>query len=220
MKMIRFSVILFVIFIFSFFLVRDTFAETGQTSFDRQLCQRHGNVKECEWSLSFSAPSYPLQAWQAYVNSYSAEGFGSDCSIRVDLCLNDGFGRMWTGSCWMVNDFVIDDTDGRKYEVVDTFRSIGNDYNEAYRKGILHVRVNDAEVWNDMTLYGRKVSIDSFDASPSSAGIGNTITVRWETDESDPIGVTLSWDGAAGDGSEDVNIDGTKSFNAQTAGTA
>jgi hypothetical protein len=185
------------------------------------LCDQKGKSGKCY--LQPAAPggnqAYSLQV-SGHVEGHGAFG-GSGGRASLVACLNAS-ATAWTGSCrYILSDTQIGDGERTPSGEIALDPS---DYSTAYAAGWVEIYANDA-TWEyvNATLSWRKITIDSFSASPSSVETGSPITVSWAVDQSVSSTRTLEASGAVSGGYQSIPIgaSGSLPFTAgSSAGTA
>ncbi|MEK7121820.1 MAG: hypothetical protein AAB857_03895, partial [Patescibacteria group bacterium] len=212
----RYLIFLLIVLPLSLFLYLTV--EAAQLNFnDFFNCNQKSTVRDCEFSFIDQNASVDYQLFRAE-NYTSYFGYENDSSIRVDVCLSQTY-QMWTGECkTMLFGF------GEGEIASDNNLDLGTNNLNDYNYANIHKRVKDANSSTQLVIKYRRVSIDSFGATPSPVNVGDTITVNWATEWAvvvpGEVPVRLFWDGAVGLGSEEVPASGTKTLPALSSGTA
>ena len=212
----RYLIFLLIVLPLSLFLYLTV--EAAQLNFnDFFNCNQKSTVRDCEFSFIDYDASVDYQLFRAE-NYTTYFGYENDSSIRVDVCLSQT-DQMWTGECKIML-FGLGEGEIASDNNLDLGTNNLNDYNYAN----IHKRVKDANSSTQLVIKYRRVSIDSFGATPSPVNVGDTITVNWATEWAvvvpGEVPVRLFWDGAVGLGSEEVPASGTKTLPALSSGTA
>lgn len=150
--------------------------------------------------------SYQLYRVESSTSSTEHEG-----DVAIEACINDT-GEWGAGLCYTLNF-------GSAFggQILGS-ADIPSEANDAFHYAVFQVRGRDYQTMNSFAVYGRKVSIDSFNSSESTVQVGAPFDVSWGTDLAFD-GVNLFGPGYC-PGTGAVGISGSITCTPTSAGTA
>ena len=152
----------------------------GTNSFSNQICV-DDDVKDCETGSEFpnltNNDSVNYQAYEVNVSGYRTDiPSGGDAATRLDVCISNG-PLMWTSDyCWLVFDTLT-----FSYQTFNQTYSIDSSDKADFNHAVAAVRVDNTTVSLDMRVKGRRVHVDSLNASPNPVIVGQNFNISWST---------------------------------------
>ena len=192
-----FGLLLFISFVFH---INDLSAATTGPSTGSFRCDNQNDVKDCYFSVP--SPSSDYQAYRVAVQSFVDEIFrDANSSIAVEVCIAQS--NSWPGSnplgCWtpipeswaQPPPIRVFPSSGPDDQIVP----MGNPSNPGNWANI-HIRIKNAYSNTNVSVWGRRVSIDDFQASPSTIDTGQSSTLNWTVGAAETVtvdGVTYTY---------------------------
>ncbi len=215
----KYGVVLIPVLFLSLFISQNAQARFDGESSGNLTCIRRGYSDSKTCNVDFENPDNVH--FKAYRTSFGGgvDGYGSTGKYILTVCLSQT-GQMWNGPCWEV---------ARNNELDDGYDYIGDskqlgigdwadwDFNFAtYEAYVMDAGMDITTV----RVAGYVVSIDSFNTSRSSAEVGQSFTISWNTDAA-WAGTRLTYNVPCyGSGTWGVGANDSRTFTAGCTGTA